>query len=277
MMPATGPHFADLLSRVLIEPGVVSRAYSAFHEYSLGNQILAFVQCAERGIPPGPLSTFPGWREKGRYVRKGEKAITLCQPVTVKRKPTDHPSAVSALNAEQPAETFMRFICRPRWFVLAQTDGQDVEPAPIPAWDQAQAFETLGIAEEPFKSTDGNCHGYARQRTIAVSPVAALPYKTRFHELAHVVLGHTSEAETGVSDSDLTPRSLREVEAEAVGLVCLEALGLPGAEHCRGYIQLWNKRRGAEPISERSAQRILKAADQILKAGRTNADAAVVL
>ena len=60
---------------------------------------------------------------------------------------------------------------------------------------------------------------------------------------------------------------VREVEAEAVALVCLEALGLPGADHCRGYIQHWNQHRGAEPISERSAQRIFKAADQILKAG----------
>ena len=81
------------------------------------------------------------------------------------------------------------------------------------------------------------------------------------------MLGHTAEAEAGLSDSDMTPRSLREVEAEAVALVCLEALGLPGAEHCRGYIQHWNERRGAEPIPERSAQRIFKAADQILKAG----------
>ena len=57
------------------------------------------------------------------------------------------------------------------------------------------------------------------------------------------------------------------MEAEAVALVCLEALGLPGAEQSRGYRQHWNERRGAEPIPERSAQRIFKAADQILKAG----------
>jgi hypothetical protein len=106
---------------------------------------------------------------------------------------------------------------------------------------------------------------------IAVSPIAELPHKTRFHELAHVVLGHTSEAAAGLSDSDLTPRSLREVEAEAVALVCLEALGLPGAEHCRGYLQHWSERRGAEPIPERSAQPIFKAADQILKAGTADA------
>lgn len=268
MTSATAPQFAELLSRALTEPGVVSRAYSAFHGYSIGNQILAFVQCAERGIPPGPLSTFVGWRDKGRYVRKGEKAITLCQPVTVKRKSADQPLPADATPAaDQPRDTITRFIYRPHWFVLSQTDGLDVVPASIPEWNQARALETLGIIEEPFTSTDGNCQGYARQRTIAVSPVAELRTKTLLHEVAHVVLGHTSEADAGLTDSALTPRSLREVEAEAVALVCLEALGLPGAEHCRGYIQHWNERRGAEPIPERSAQRIFKAADQILKAG----------
>jgi hypothetical protein len=63
---------------------------------------------------------------------------------------------------------------------------------------------------------------------------------------------------------------------EAVALGCLEAVGLPGAEHCRGYIQHWNARRDAEPIPERSAQRILKAADQILKAGQAEAGHATV-
>lgn len=264
------PQFADLLSRALTEPGIVSRAYSAFHEYSVGNQILALVQCADRGIPPGPIATFVGWKEKGRYVRKGEKAITLCQPVTCKRKANADPPADSAQpDADQHTETFTRFIYRPAWFVLAQTEGQEVEPAPMPAWDRRRALDALGIVEEPFTATDGNCQGYAHARAIAVSPLAEWPDKTRFHELAHVVLGHTSEA--GVSDSDLTPRSLREVEAEAVALVCLEALGLPGAEHCRGYLQHWNARRGAEPIPERSAQRILKAADQILKTGTDQA------
>jgi hypothetical protein len=213
--------------------------------------------------------------EGQRPVRaQGREGITLCQPVTAKRKSTaDQVPPADSLepDADRHAETFTRFIYRPHWFVLSQTDGADVEPMPIPTWDRHRALDTLGVAEEPFTSTDGNCQGYARQRTIAISPLADLPHKTRFHELAHVVLGHTSEAEAGLSDSDLTPRSLREVEAEAVALVCLEALGLPGAEHCRGYIQHWNERRGAEPIPERSGQRIFKAADQILKAGTIDA------
>jgi hypothetical protein len=266
MKPLSAPTFADLLARAVTEPGILSRAYTAFHGYSIGNQILAVVQCAERGITPGPISTFMGWKDKGRYVRKGERAIVLCMPVTCKRKP-DQP----ADSNETEPETFTRFIYRANWFVLGQTDGAAVEPTPIPAWDEARALATLGIVEEPFTMMDGNCQGYARQRSIAVSPVAELPHKTRFHEVAHVVLGHTSENESGLSDSELTPRSLKEVEAEAVALICLEVLGLPGAPHCRGYIQLWNQRRGAEPIPERSAQRIFKAADQILKAGTSSA------
>ena len=264
------PQFAELLNRALCEPGIVSRAYTAFHGYSIGNQILALVQCAEREIPPGPIATFMGWKDKGRWVRKGEKAIVLCMPITCKRQATD----ATDPDADQHAEVFTRFVYRPNWFVLSQTDGQDVPAPTIPAWDQGRALAALGIVEEPFTLTDGNCQGYARQRTIAVSPVAELPHKTRFHELAHVVLGHTSEADAGLSDSDLTPRSLREVEAEGVALVCLEALGLPGAEHSRGYLQHWNAHRGAEPIPERSAQRIFKAADQILKAGTVDTEAA---
>jgi antirestriction protein ArdC len=267
MRDHNGPDYA--LQKAITEPGTVSRAYTAFHGYSLGNQLLALIQCTQRGITPGPISTFMGWKDKGRYVRKGEKAITLCQPVTVKRTSEKD-------DGTEDAGVFLRFTYRAHWFIVGQTEGQAVEPLTIPEWDQIRALETLGIIEEPFSMTDGNCQGYARQRTIAVSPVAELPYKTRFHELAHVVLGHTSEADGGLSDSELTPRSLREVEAEAVALVCLEALGLPGADHCRGYIQSWNAQREAEPIPERSAQRIFKAADQILKAGTTESSQPMV-
>src|SRR5579862_7601243 len=72
-----------------------------------------------------------------------------------------------------------------------QTEGADVQPPTIPAWNQTQALETLGVTGEPLTATDGNCQGYARERTIAVSPLAELPHKTRFHELAHCALGHT--------------------------------------------------------------------------------------
>jgi antirestriction protein ArdC len=252
--PAT---FATLLHQAVHEPGILSAAYRAFYSYSLGNQLLAWAQCIARGLQPGPLATYPRWKELGRYVRKGEKALTLCMPVTVKRK---------AEQADGPdeAEVFTRFVYRPNWFTLAQTEGQPLAEQPIPAWDRGRALAGLHMSEIPFDHLDGNCLGFARDHSIAISPVNPFPHKTRFHEVAHVLLGHTSEGTQ--TDREHTPRNLRECEAEAVALLCCAALDLPGVEFSRGYIQAW---WGAgNPIPERSAQRILKVATEILKAGQ---------
>src|SRR5262245_58998053 len=62
------------------------KAYSAFHGYSLGNQLAGLLQCNIRGIEPGPIDTYKGCQEKGRQVRKSEKAIWLCVPLTRKNK-----------------------------------------------------------------------------------------------------------------------------------------------------------------------------------------------
>jgi hypothetical protein len=241
---STPTAFAELLARAVSEPGVISHAYRQFHNYSIGNQLLAWSQCLERGIPPGPMATFPRWKELGRYVRKGEKAITLCQPVTVKRRA----DAAQTDDASEP-EVFTRFVYRPHWFVLAQTDGAELPASPIPSWDADRALAALDVTEIPFEHIDGNCLGYARDRSIAINPVNPMPHKTRFHELAHVLLGHTAE---GVqADGEITPRNLRECEAEAVALLCCAALELPDVELCRGYIQAWWG--NGNPIPERSA------------------------
>jgi hypothetical protein len=85
-----------------------------------------------------------------------------------------------------------------------------------------------------------------------------------FHEMAHVLLAHTNEAALVAEDS--TPRSIREVEAEGVALVCLEALGLEGAEFCRGYLKHWLGNRKEIPAT--SCQKILTASSIIIKAGQ---------
>ena len=249
--------FVDLLRSAVTEPGIISSAYHQFHNYSLGNTLLAWSQCVERNITPGPIATFMGWKDKGRHVKKGEKAIQLCMPVTCKRKgeTTDDGTTDDAM--------FTRFIYRNNWFVLTQTEGEPLADVTMPSWDRARALAVLNVTEEPFAMFDGNCQGYARQRMIAVSPVAALPFKTTFHEVAHILLGHTAEGDQ--ADSDVTPRNLREVEAESVAMLCCAALDLPGVEFSRGYIQSWWG--VGNEIPERSAQRILKVADQILKAG----------
>ena len=217
-----------------------------------------------RGLQPGPINTFPKWRELGRHVKRGERALMLCMPITWKRR--DETTDEEA-NGER---TFTSFVYKARWFVLAQTEGEDLQSPVTPEWDAKRALAALDIETIPFDSIDGNCQGFARKRSIAINPVAQLPHKTLFHEMAHVTIGHTLESD--FADTEKTPRNLREVEAEAVALLCCEALGLEGADYCRGYLQNWLYQGigyDANAIPEKSAQKVFRAADRILKAGRS--------
>lgn len=246
--------WTELLIEAVTKPGLVSKAYRSFHGYSIGNQMIAMVQCRMRKLEPGPISTYPGWKAKGRQVKRGERAIILCMPVTGKRR---------AEGESEEDAVFVHFLYKANWFVLSQTEGEPIEIPTIPDWDRSKALSTLAISEVPFEHMDGNCMGFARRREIAINPVNPMPHKTTFHEVAHILLGHTSEGV--LSEGEHTPRNLREVEAESVALICCESLGLPGAEFSRGYIQEWFD---GDLIPEKSAQKIFHAADQILKAGQ---------
>lgn len=248
-------NFSQLLQDAVNQPGIISKCYSTFHGYSIGNQLLAWSQCVSREIPIGPIATYKKWSELGRQVTKGQKAIALVMPVTINKKDAA---------GEKTGEVFSMFTMRNNWFVLSQTEGDEyVNEVATPAWDKAAALAKLDINEVAFDHSDGNCQGYASGRTIAVNPVAILPHKTRFHELAHVVLGHTTDEM--MADSEKTPRDIREVEAEGVAYILCSVLDLPGLHESRGYIQNWLA--GAE-VSDKSAQRIFSAANKILEAGK---------
>ncbi len=258
------PKWSALLVEAVNKPGLIMKAYNAFWSYSIGNQILALIQCQLRGIQPGPINTFPKWQTLGRVVKRGEKALTLCMPLIRKRR-SDESDESDNVKGEQ---TYTTFVHKARWFVISQTYGNELGPITIPEWDAERALKTLCIERVTFDKTDGNCQGFARGNQIAINPVAQLPHKTLFHEMAHVLM-HTSEGD--FTDTEQTPRNLREVEAESVALLCCEALGLEGEDYARGYIQNWLYEAigyNAEAIPEKSAQKIFRAADQILRAGR---------
>ena len=255
---STSESWATLLLDAVNKPGLVSEAYSRFWNYSTGNQLLAMHQCSLRGIEPGPISTFKGWQELGRNVLKGQKAIELCMPISGTKLVKTTDARGLALDEIAP---FSRFVFRRNWFVLSQTDGISYVPQDLPDWNEERALATLRVSRVNFSSTRGNALGYAIGRMVSVSPLADFPAKTMFHELAHVVLGHTAK---GIDSDTIIRRDIREAEAESVALIVSECLGLPGAEYSRGYIQSWLK---GQSIPEVSARRILKAADAILKAG----------
>ncbi len=270
-------NWGKLFSDALSCPGKVSEAYSVFHDYSLGNAILAAMQLTVKGLPLSPIASFNKWKQLGRCVKKGEKAIALVMPVTVKTKSNDEVENGAGSNdntKEVRSSGRTMFVLKNIWFSLVQTEGADyTNEVTIPEWNKVQALSGLGITEQRFELLDGNTQGYSlpNKKQLSVSPVALMPWKTLFHEMAHCLM-HSKEAQ--MADGDLMQKDIKEAEAEAVAYLCCATLGLPGLEESRDYIQGWlGSKARSEEFSKKSASRVFSAADKILKAGTQSAKA----
>lgn len=245
--------FKEYLSEVYDKPSKIHEAFSLFHEFSWNNRILAESQLAF----PEPINTYKGWLALGRQVKKGSKAIKLLMPVKVKSK---NPNK----DEEEGKKTFTRFIEKPYWFGLSQTEGKEFEIPAIPNFNLIEAIKNLGIEQEEFQSLDGNCLGYAKTnlKIIAVSPLSPDPNKVFFHEMAHCLL-HNDGGK--IVDGKKLDNSLKEFEAETAAYLVSCSLGqFENLEYSRGYIAGWIKK---ENIEEKNFKRAFDAANKILKAG----------
>ena len=276
------PDWVGLFESILVRPGILGDHYAAFHRYSLGNQALAVEQLMARGLEVSPIASFNAWKEKGRCVRKGQKAIALYMPVSIKARSaaaeegdSEKGAPSSEASSDRPAQRRV-FMLKNNWFAHSQTDAdpgaEPSEPEPLPhiSWDKDKALETLGIREESFSHVDGNIQGYAYTKLgkIAVNPMAWLPHKTRFHEIAHCILHGNEEVE--MVDGASLIKCIKEAEAEATAYLCCAALNLGGLECARGYIQNWLSSDSSRELFKKSASRVFSAADKILKAGIPN-------
>jgi hypothetical protein len=98
--------FRDLLKRAVSEPGTISATYSAFHHFSIGNQLTALFQCSLRNIPVGPISTLAesilprGEQKQNSYV----SLLSLCSS-----SPYSSPCLLRLLTASNPVPLTVRF------------------------------------------------------------------------------------------------------------------------------------------------------------------------
>jgi hypothetical protein len=115
-------------------------------------------------------------------------------------------------------------------------------------------------------STDGNLQGWSRGLELDINPLAVNPIKTRFHELGHIVLGHTLPHRY---EAYQTHRGIMEFQAEATSYLVMNELELMDdetAKRSRGYMRHW---LGAEQPPDQAIRQVFTAAERILKAGRS--------
>ncbi len=267
------PTMRELLSEALHVPGKLGQTYCLFYDYSFMNQLWLMIQGVEE--PCGPYGF---WKTKlDRQVRKGSKAKTVLHPVFVPKK-DENGQLVKDKNGKN-IQILVAFKPRATVFTYGDTDGPEIEWPELPHWDLDMALKALEVKKIRFRMADGNTQGYSKEREYAVSPVAAHPMKTTFHELAHIVLGHTTKDELAEYN---THRGIREFQAEATAYLLANELELVDwdASESRAYIQhwldteapaVWNDEKGDseyEQVTDAQVRRIFGAVNKILVAGR---------
>jgi hypothetical protein len=250
----------QLLDEALTAPGSLTGVYDRFHDYSLTNMLLFRMQ----GIHE-PVASYSRWKSLGRQVLKGSRAKEVIVPVLIHEAPLEDETLKE--KRERVAKLIGFKVVR-AVFALSDTDGPEIPPQPTPGWDYQAALGKLGIREVEFDEVNGNLQGYSIGTEIAINPVAVRPTKTRFHELAHVVLGHTLPHSY---EDYATHRGIKEFQAEAVAYLAMNEVGQlddETAETSRGYIQHW---LANEQPPDKAIQQVFTTADRILKAGRIEA------
>lgn len=240
-----------LLEQALTLPGQLGKTYCRFYQYSLQNQILLWSQGVRE-----PVAPFSVWKALGRSpMRGGGRYVLQPRPVRRADEETGEEKVVACL-----------FRLKRSTFPYSQTMGPEVEWPELPEWNLDRALAALEITRVPFRLIDGNTQGYSYKRNVAVSPVAAYPVKTMFHELAHVMLGHTT------GEEERSCRGVEEFQAESVAYLLAHETGLTqwAPEESRAYIQSW---LGNEEVTDRHIRAVFATVNAILKAGRSEAGA----
>ena len=265
MEAGTNLNWQQLIDEALTAPGNLGSVYNRFHDYSLTNMFLFMLQGVHE-----PVASFSRWKSLGRHVIRGARAKEVIVPVLVHEKPPEPADDEPIDDKRERVARLIGFKVVRAVFALSDTAGPELPLLRLPTWDLPTALARLAIRQVPFESTNGNLQGYSVGREFAINPVAIHPAKTTFHELTHIVLGHTVATRLGEYAQH---RGVMEFQAEAPAYLAmneLQQLDEETASHSRGYIRHWLQ---DEQPGDREIRLVFSATDQILRAGRVVAAA----
>jgi antirestriction protein ArdC len=227
----------------------------SFHHYSLANIMLIRAQCPHATHVAG----FRQWIERGRSVRKGERAIKIRGFSTkkVEREDGEEDKIViypilSVFDISQTDLMAGQIDARPARHLVG-TDEQNIGDRVVELLRARGWNVQVGHA--------GGANGYADMQAkvvvLAGHLTAAQRAKTLLHEAAHVVLHAEIE-------DYRTHRGIYETEAESVAYVLGGLLGLDTSDYSIGYIANWSH-GNAEMIKETAAN-VLRAVHDLADA-----------
>ena len=250
-----------------------------FPQYSLNNNLLIMMQKPDATL----CQSYTGWKQMGRFVKKGEKGIRILAPAPYKMereqdKLDEKGKAILDKDGEPVKETVQINITAFKpvsTFDLSQTDG---EPLPTIGASEltgsvegyATLFEAIKEASPVpigFEDIKGGAKGYfhTEENRIAIQEGMSevQNVKTAIHEMAHAKL-HNMEAQKAREDGGQT-RSSKEVEAESVAYTVCQHFGIDTSDYSFAYVAGWSQGKEMPELKE-SLNTIRTAASELITA-----------
>jgi len=257
------------------------KTMSKFTDYSFNNTMLIFMQRPDASHIAG----YKSWQTNfNRYVKRGEKGITIIAPCPYKEKTererTDPVTNQPVLGADgrpiaETIETTRVSFRAVTVFDISQTEG---EPLPSLGVDEltgsvenyAAFFDTLKQTSPfpiEFEAMEGDKKGYCnyQERRIAIkeSMSEAQNIKTAIHEITHAQLhDYYNTAGQDAAPENKKSRNMREVEAESVAYVVCQRYGIDTSEYSFPYVAGWESHD--KEILKNSLSVIRETADNLI-------------
>jgi hypothetical protein len=210
---------------------------SKFHDYSIGNLILIAIQKPDATRVAG----FNTWKDLGRWVKRGEKGISILAPVMPpKPKLEEKPEEEEEVEEVELRPVYFKVVYV---FDITQTEGKPLPEFEVPvltgeaneelfarvmALAKAQGLE---VSFEPRPYQDPSLKGQYFGKSIWVRPeeTRAQQLKTLLHEVAH----YYSEGVFRI------PRRDAETIAESAAFAVGAHFGFDSGVRSFPYVALW--------------------------------------
>ena len=224
-----------------------------FPRYSVNNTMLIMMQRPDAQL----CQSFTGWKQMSRYVKKGEKGISILAPAPYKiereqTKLDEKGRPVFDADGEpvkEKVEVTIRAFKVVKTFDLSQTDGKElptIGPSELVGNIEGypkllQALQEISPVPVSFELIDGDAKGFyhLEDKKIVVqdgmSEVQTI--KTLLHEMAHQKL-HDKD---NVPEAKDISRNGKEVEAESVAYVVCQHYGINTSDYSFSYVAGWSE------------------------------------